>query len=333
MHDGGGTSGDGVLIKARQLYKEFPIKGSRSKITAIDRVDLELMDGETLGLIGESGSGKSTVGRCLMNTETPTSGSITFRDIRYETLGRREANRLRRNMQMVFQDPYYSLNPRRTVRQAVEGAINVAGSPTAAERQAMVDRAFMRAQVDPAQGDRYPHQMSLGQLQRVCIARAVVSNPTFVVLDEPTSSLDATVRGEILELLAQLQREQKMTFLFISHDLSTVRYLCDRVAVMYLASIVEIGSTRQIFTEQRHPYSRALLSSVNIANPRLRGPRYRLSGEIPSPVNIPRGCPLASRCPEVMVRCTQERPRLKEIVPGHATRCFLYHDEAEKPVS
>ena len=314
---------NGKLIEADRLTKIFPIKGTRHKLTAVNGVSFGINEGETFGLIGESGSGKSTVGRCLLNLIPPSSGSIRFEGMEYAGLPEKKIVALRTRMQMVFQDPYYSLNPRRTIWQTVEGAINVSGRLSAAERREMVRTALAEVCIGAEDYEKYPHQLSMGHQQRVGVARAIASRPKFIVLDEPTSSLDITVRGEIIDLLGKLQQDLGITYLFISHDLSTIQYICHQVAVMYLGLVVEMGSKDQVFHSHRHPYSKALLASVMHPDPERHRAAYKLFGEIPSPINLPRYCFLASRCPEARERCTSEPPPMVEVEQGHRVRCHF----------
>lgn len=318
-----GRNGTEKLIEVDRLTKIFPIKGTRHRLTAVNGVSFTISAGETYGLIGESGSGKSTVGRCLLNLIPPSSGSVRFDGMEYTGLPEKKLISLRTRMQMVFQDPYYSLNPRCTIWQTVEGAVNVPGKLPAAERREMVRTALEEVYIGPEDYEKYPHQLSMGHQQRVGIGRAIVSRPKFIVLDEPTSSLDITVRGEIIDLLVKLQQDLGVTYLFISHDLSTIQYICHHVAVMYLGIVVEMGSKDQVFHHHHHPYSRALLASVMHPDPKRRRPSYRLSGEIPSPINLPLGCFLASRCPEARERCASEPPPMVEVEKGHGVRCHF----------
>ncbi len=318
-----GRNGNGKLLEVERLTKVFPIKGTRHKLTAVNAVSLSIAEGETFGLIGESGSGKSTVGRCLLNLIPPSSGSLKFNGREYAGASEKQFGSLRAQMQMVFQDPYYSLNPRCTIWQTVERAINGSGKYASVQRREMIRTALAEVCIGQEDYEKYPHQLSMGHQQRVGVARAIVSRPKFIVLDEPTSSLDITVRGEIIDLLVKLQNELHVTFLFISHDLSTIQYICHQVAVMYLGIVVEMGSKDQVFHHQRHPYSKALLASVMHPDPQRRRPGYRLSGEIPSPINLPRNCFLYSRCPEARDRCATEPPPMVEVEKGHLVRCHF----------
>jgi oligopeptide/dipeptide ABC transporter ATP-binding protein len=305
------------LIDVKGLRKEFSLKGTKNVLVAVDDVDVSIQPSQTYGLIGESGSGKTTVGRILLMLLEPTAGVLKFNGVPYQSLHHARFKPILKQMQMVFQDPYYSLNPSRTVWDTVCGASNKSGN----ERKGLVRDALHMVQIDEGFYDNYPHQISMGQQQRVGIARAIVSKPAFIVLDEPTSSLDLTVRGEIISLLVQLQKELKISYLFISHDLSTIKHMCHKVSVMYLGQIVESGTVEQIFNKSSHPYSKALLSSVMVPNPNIKRNNYILKGEIPSPVNLPNHCYLANRCPEAAEICYKFKPPVKEIEPEHTVRC------------
>lgn len=306
-----------AMIEVEGLRKEFEVKGAKQKLVAVDDIEFRIERSETYGLIGESGSGKTTVGRILLRLLEPTRGSMLYNGQPYDSMSRRQFLPIQREMQMVFQDPYYSLNPTRTVWDTVASSCHAAG----AEKNALITEALDRVQIGSENFGKYPHQISMGAQQRVGIARAIVSKPKFIVLDEPTSSLDLTVRGEIMNLLASLQEQLRVSYLFISHDLSTIQHMCHRVSIMYLGQIVESGTVEQIFHRRTHPYSEALLASVMHPDPARKRPPYRLAGEIPSPINLPNACYLAKRCPEATDVCFAEKPGFKEVSPGHTVRC------------
>lgn len=299
----------GLLIRVEKLRKEFEVKEKHSKLIAVDDITFNIQESETYGLIGESGSGKTTVGRVLLKLIEPTSGKMMFNNVDYSSLNHGQFKNIRKQMQMVFQDPFYSLNPTRTIWDTVCSASHASGK----ERQELVAEALERVQLDSRDYEKYPHQISMGQQQRVGIARAIVSKPQFIVLDEPTSSLDLTVRGEIMNLLRRLQQELHISYLFISHDLSTIQHMCHKVSIMYLGQIVESGMVDSVFNTPSHPYSQALLASVMYPDPAVKRSAYRLTGEIPSPIDLPDACYLSSRCPEACERCFREKPEPKLI--------------------
>lgn len=308
------------LIEIKDMTKLFPI-GKGKAVTALNSVSFDILEGETFGLIGESGSGKSTAGRCILNLLPLTRGQLIYKGMDYSKLDRTKEAIIRKEMQMVFQDPYYSLNPRVNIWDTVEGTL-LSSQYSPSERKDMTYEALKRVQIREDDFYKYAHQISAGQQQRVGIARATVARPKFIVLDEPTSSLDVSVRGEIIDLLRELQEMLGTTYLFISHDLSTIEHICHRVAVLYLGSIVEYGTVEDIFKNQVHPYSKALLASVMVPDPNAKKSSYKLSGEIPSAIDLPVGCHLASRCPEAEERCFKERPPMIEVSPGHFASCF-----------
>lgn len=304
------------LVTIRELHKRFPLKGSNEVINAVTGVDLYIRNGETLGLIGESGSGKTTVGRCVLRLLEPTSGEIIFngQDITHLTIN--EMRQQRQHMQMVFQDPYASLDPRMDIEASISEPLVFAGIDEK-KRQQRVREVIEEVGLHESILTQFPHQLSAGNQQRVGIARALATRPALIVLDEPVSSLDLTIRAQILDLLANIQKQTGVSYLYISHDLTTVKYLCHRVAVMYLSKIVETGDKDEVFGNPVHPYSRALLSSALPVDPRIRTPRYYLSGEIPSPVNLPTGCVLHNRCPEAIPECAQIIPALESLMAIH----------------
>lgn len=307
------------MIEVNGLRKEFTVKSTRSKLIAVDDVSFSIDQSQTYGLIGESGSGKTTVGRLMLKLIEPTAGTLTYNGTQYEKLSARKFKPFQKKMQMVFQDPYYSLNPKRTLWETVYSAYNE--KKDRAERNERVKVALDRVQIYKDDYDKYPHQISMGQQQRVGIARAIVSGPSFIVLDEPTSALDLTIRAEIMELLNKLQEEMNISYLFISHDLSTIQYMCKMVSIMYLGQIVESGTVDQVFNHCSHPYSIALLGSVMHTDPTVKRSAYSLSGEIPSPIDLPEACYLATRCPEAKDVCFNKRPPLIEIGKGHTVLC------------
>ena len=293
-------------------------------VHALDGVDLAIARGETLGVIGESGCGKSTLGRVALRLQEPSAGRVEFDGVDIGSLDARRLRALRKRMQIVFQDPYASLNPRRSVGQIVgRGLALHGGALTAAERDARCAALLERVGLPRAAMARYPHQFSGGQRQRVAIARALAAGPEFLVCDEPVSALDVSIQAQILALLGELKREFGLTYLFISHDLSVVAHVSDRVAVMYLGRIVETGPSRRILSAPAHPYTRALLAAV----PRLEAadatPRQRLAGDLPSPLRPPSGCRFHTRCPEAREICRRVSPEPVELAPGHSVACHL----------
>ena len=320
-----------VLLEVRDLVKHFPVGGgffSRSDavVRAIDGVSFSLHRGETLGLVGESGCGKTTTGRCILHLERPTSGQIIFEGIDIASKSERELRLLRRHMQVIFQDPYSSLNPRMTIGQILAEPIKVhrlvAGR---AAREARVSELLTQVGLLPQHAQRYPHQLSGGQRQRVGIARALAMEPSLIICDEPVSALDVSIQAQIINLLEELQSRLGLTYLFIAHDLSVVRHISDRVVVMYLGKIVEVADRQALYEAPVHPYTRALLSAVPIPDPKLEASRERtvLRGEVPSPLTPPGGCVFHPRCPIAEARCSAEIPRLREITPGHWGACHL----------
>ncbi|MGI9253564.1 MAG: ABC transporter ATP-binding protein [Thermomicrobiales bacterium] len=312
-------------LRIEHLVKHYPIRagffGSRS-LHAVDDVSFELAQGETLGLVGESGSGKSTVGKCVTMLEAPTSGRVLLGDVDLTTLSFNQLREMRKQIQIVFQDPNDSLNPRMTAGETVLEPFVLNGIASGKDAQVMTAQLFEQVGLKPEHMSRFPHQLSGGQQQRVGIARALASNPEIIVLDEPTSALDVSVQAKLIQLLKRLQAERNLSYLFISHDLSVVGYLSDRVAVMYLGQIVELGTTRQVFERPRHPYTMALMSAVPSANPLERRERIHLSGEIPSPIDPPDHCRLVSRCPFATDECRSRPISLDEIAPGHRVACI-----------
>jgi peptide/nickel transport system ATP-binding protein len=321
------------LLAADGLVKHFPLRGLAAwlagvrgqpapAVRAVDRVSLGIEPGETLGLVGESGCGKSTVARCLLRLIEPTAGRVQFDGADLTALADEPLRRLRRDLQMVFQDPTASLNPRFTVRRTVDDPLALHTGLDRAARRERVREVLARVGLGPELLDRYPHELSGGQRQRVNIARAIATEPRCVVLDEPTSALDVSLRARIILLLDELRSKLGMTYLFISHDLATVKYLAHRVAVMYLGVVVEEAPTRELFARPLHPYTRALLSAIPVPDPDARRERLVLAGEVPSPIAIPEGCRLRSRCPLAQPICA-EPVSLRVVAPGHRVACHL----------
>jgi len=321
-----------ALLQVRNLKKHFPVNRGWLRppeyVRAVDDVSFTVHAGETVSLVGESGSGKTTIGRSILRAIAPTAGEILFHlpdgaQVDVAKLSRREMRRLRSYMQMIFQDPYSSLSPRMTVRDIIAEPLIAGKLARGREVDQRVLAIAERCHLNVEHLRRFPHAFSGGQRQRIGIARALVSNPSFVVCDEPVSALDVSIQAEMLNLLADLQAERNLTYLFIAHDLSVVEHISDRVAVLYLGKIVELATVERIFSAPLHPYTEALLSSVPEPDPHVEMQPIALKGEIPNPINPPRGCPFHPRCPYVQDRCRTELPLLQEVAPGHFAACHF----------
>lgn len=318
------------LLDVSQVSKRFTVgtkfsAGGQKVVHALDDVSLAVMPGETLGLVGESGCGKSTLGRCITRLYTLTSGTIRFDGTDISTISERRMRPLRRRIQMVFQDPYASLNPRRRVQDLIAEPLRVHTSMPNPDIARRVSELLEIVGLKPDHAMRFPHEFSGGQRQRIGIARAIALNPELIVLDEPVSALDVSVQAQIVNLLADLQERLKLTYVFIAHDLSVVRQVSSRIAVMYLGSIVEIGSAEDIFTKPAHPYTQALISAVPVPDITSQGSRSRivLTGDVPSPINPPSGCRFHTRCPLAKDRCRVERPKLEPHLEGRRVACHF----------
>ena len=312
-----------VILKIEHLCKDFDIKaksftGKALKLHALSDISLDIYEGETLGIIGESGCGKSTLGRCLVNLHPITSGKLVYDGKELNRLRKKERQALSREIQMVFQDPYSSLDPRHTAADSVE------------ERQERTIGLFKEVGLDMQHLNRYPHEFSGGQRQRLNIARAIASNPRVVICDEPVSALDVSIQAQVINLFKKLQKHFNLTYIFISHDLSVVKYISDRIAIMYLGRLVELCDSDSIYHNPLHPYTQALLSAIPPESPEEEKERIVLTGEVPSPIGEQKGCPLANRCPRCMKRCREELPKL---LPhgdtDHMVACFLYQNERD----
>jgi oligopeptide/dipeptide ABC transporter ATP-binding protein len=319
---------DHPLLNVKGRKKYYPVgRGflgrNRGFIKAVDGVDLWVEKGETFGIVGESGCGKSTLGYCILRLEEPTSGQVIFEGENLLDQNKMSMRRRRRDMQIIFQDPYSSLNPRKTVGQIIGEGFQIHGLLTPkAQRDRVMDLLDIVGLL-PEHFHRYPHEFSGGQRQRICISRALALNPKLVIADEPVSALDVSVQAQILNLLVSLQNRFQLTYLFISHDLGVVRHICDRIAVMYLGQVVESAPTRTLYAEPRHPYTASLLSAVPVANPLKKRNRIRLDGDVPSPVYTPSGCRFHPRCPYRQPLCSEKFPIQTEIDPRHHVACHF----------
>jgi len=333
VSDAQGSERSGELVRVRNLVKHFPVAGSDDVVRAVDGVTFEILPGETLGLVGESGCGKSTVGRLLLRLIEPTEGEIYFEDQNITVLRGKALRDLRGGMQIIFQDPYASLNPRIRVRDIVAEPLVIHGIGGKSEQRERVTDLFRKVGLDPDYMDRYPHEFSGGQRQRIGIARALALNPKLIVADEPVSALDVSVQAQVVNLLEDLQSELGLTYLFISHGLAVVEHISTRVAVMYLGRIVEVASAVDLYAQPLHPYTRALLSAIPIPDPRRKRERIVLKGDVPTPINPPSGCRFHTRCPDAIPDCARIDPDLREITPGHTVACIRVPGWAEAATS
>jgi oligopeptide/dipeptide ABC transporter ATP-binding protein len=317
------------LLEVRNLKKYYPVTAGLlarhvADVKAVDGVSFFIAEGETLGLVGESGCGKSSLGRTLLRLEEPTSGQVFYRGADIISWNKKQLKALRREAQMIFQDPQSSLDPRMTIGDSIGEALLIHGVGTEKERPERVAELLKRVGLEPAHATRYPHELSGGQKQRTGIARALAVNPKLIVADEPVSALDVSVQAQILNLVTDLQREFSIAYLFIAHDLAVIGQVSSRIAVMYLGQIVELASRDDLFHRPLHPYTQALLSAVLVPDPHQKRKRIPLPGEVPSPIDPPPGCRFHTRCPKVMKVCSREMPELKQIEENHLVACHLY---------
>jgi len=315
------------LLEVKNLRTHFVARktwpfGETTRVKAVDDVSFHIRAGEVVGLVGESGSGKTTVGRSILRLVEPTSGSVKFDGAEVTTLSAREMRTLRKDMQIIFQDPFASLNPRKTVANIIDRALDVHQLATGKARQARIVELLERVGLSAAQMNRYPHEFSGGQRQRIGIARALAVNPRFIIADEPVSALDVSIQAQVINLLQDLQRELGLALLFIAHDLSVVEYISDRVIVMYLGRIMEIAPSRELYTNPRHPYTEALLSAVPVPDPTVLRKPIILEGDVPSPLNPPSGCVFRTRCPLASAECAAIVPRLEQVAADHFKACI-----------
>jgi len=323
------TGMNNVLLEVKGLKKYFPIrKGFFSKLTghvcAVDGVNFTLNQRETLGLVGESGCGKTTLGRAILRLIEPTEGEILFEGENILEKDQEKMRNLRKGMQIIFQDPYSSLNPRMTVGGLIEEGLRNHGIGTYSQRKDRIAVIMEKVGLRSEQISRYPHEFSGGQRQRIGIARALALNPKLIICDEPVSALDVSIQAQVINLLVNLQKEFGLSYLFIAHDLNVVEHISDRVAVMYLGKIVELAKDTELYTSPRHPYTEALLSAAPVPNPKIRKKRIILEGETPSPINLPKGCRFYTRCPRKMERCRETDPEFKDLGGEHWVSCHLY---------
>jgi oligopeptide/dipeptide ABC transporter ATP-binding protein len=316
------------LLEVKNIQKFFPVKSPLGKtvqqVKAVNDVSFRLYEGETFGLVGESGCGKSTLGRTILRLTEPTGGEALYRNKNIFSLSEREMRSMRQELQMVFQDPYSSLNPRKRIGATLEESLIIHGIGSKQER---TDKAMEILHKVGMQADhfyRYPHEFSGGQRQRIGLARALILNPKLIICDEPVSALDVSIQSQIINLMQQLQREFHLTFLFIAHDISVVRHISDRIGVMYLGQLVEQAPTDSLFAEPLHPYTKALLSAVPLPIPNVKRERIILKGDLPSPMNPPSGCAFHTRCPYTMDICRKEAPQMREVSEGHLVSCHLH---------
>lgn len=315
------------LIRVEHLKKYFPVRGGFLQrvmgwVQAVDDVSFTIKKGETLGMVGESGCGKTTIGRTMLRLVEPSGGSVYYKDTNVFGLNGRDLKAMRRNMQIIFQDPYSSLDPRMPIGESVMEGLKIHRIGTPKEQYDIAIQTLKKVGLEDYHARRYPHEFSGGQRQRIGIARALALVPTFLVCDEPVSALDVSIQSQVLNILKDLQNELGLTFLFIAHNLSVVEHISDRVAVMYLGKMVELTGREELFRNPLHPYTQALMSAIPVPNPRLRRDRIILKGDVPSPLRPPTGCRFHPRCPVAMDHCAVEEPVFKEVSPGHQVACW-----------
>ena len=333
MENGAVKTQKNPILEVRNLVKYFPVENSDDVLRAVDDVSFDIFEGETLGLVGESGCGKSTVGKSVLRLYEPTSGAVFFENQNIVGLPSKQLQLLRREMQIIFQDPYASLNPRLSILSIVSEPLKIHGIGNKTERHERVADLLKRVGLDPNYMHRYPHEFSGGQRQRIGIARAVALNPKLIVCDEPVSALDVSVQAQVVNLLQDLQQEFGLTYLFISHGLAVVEHISNRVAVMYLGKIVEIAEGRELYDDPLHPYTKALLSAIPVPDPTKKRERIVLQGDVPTPINPPSGCRFRTRCPFAIEDCARVVPELRQIKPNHFAACIRVEGYDAAPVA
>lgn len=325
---------DQALLRVEDLVVEFRIGRTGLKVNAVSGISFDVLPGETLGIVGESGCGKSTTGRAIMQLPQPTSGSVTFDSRELTTLEKEDMREVRTDVQMIFQDPISSLNPRRKVRDIVMEPLTIWKRGSKEERAAIVDKVLEEVGIDPRRAaESLPHQFSGGQCQRISIARSLVLDPRMIICDEPVSALDVSVQAQVINLLEDLKKARGLTLIFIAHDLAVVKNISDRVAVMYLGKFCEIGPSDDLYARPAHPYTKVLLDSIPVPDPHVEVAKIDVEGEPPSPVNPPAGCRFNPRCPSASDRCRSEEPTMREVEPGHFVACHHPLHGGEAPVS
>ncbi|WP_282142073.1 ABC transporter ATP-binding protein [Cytobacillus oceanisediminis] len=322
------TAEKNIILQVDRLKQYFPVKKDsifkpKAYVKAVDDISFELFEGETLSIVGESGCGKSTTGRAILRLDEPTDGKVLYMGKNILTLNKKDMRKLRGDLQVIFQDPFASLNPRQMVKQILNEAMAIQNVVEKSKRKERMLELLGYVGLPPEALDRFPHEFSGGQRQRIGIARALAVNPKLIICDEAVSALDVSIQAQILNLLKKLQKQFKLTFLFISHDLSVVRHISDRVMVMYLGKVVEIAEKKEMFDSPLHPYTKALLSSIPVPDPTLKRDRVILKGDVPSPIDPPGGCRFHTRCPFAVEKCKQEEPPLRELVNNHFVSCHI----------